>query len=199
VEHVFRPLFGRVLAVVTAALCAAGLVSLAVQGGFGAVVTFGPWLALIAGGAWAAFWRPEVVVSDGGVRFVNVTRTVDLPWPAITAIEMRWALEVETAYGRFAAWAAPAKSRSAGRRAALAQRGTLRTTEGVAAATSVERRSNPASAAADMVEARWEELRRAGHLNDPRLERDRPPVRWHVGTLLGGAILLALGVIAAIV
>lgn len=195
----FRPLLGRVLAVATAVLCAAGLVSLAVQGGLGAVVTFGPWLALIAGGAWAAFWRPEVVVSDGGVRFVNVTRTIDVPWPAITAIEMRFALEIETAYGRFSAWAAPARSRRAGRRAALAQRGSLRTDAAVAAVTAVERSSNPASAAAEMVEARWEALRRAGHLDDPRLEHDRPPVRWHVGTLVGAGALLALGVAAAIV
>ncbi|WP_162941894.1 PH domain-containing protein [Desertimonas flava] len=198
-EHVFRPLFGRVLAVVTAALCAAGVVSLAIQGGPGAVVAFGPWLALIAGGAWAAFWRPEVVVSDGGVRLVNVTRTIDVPWPAITAIEMRFALEIETAYGRFTAWAAPARSRGAGRRAALVHRGSLRTEAAIAAVTAVERTSNPASAAADMVEARWEELRRAGHLDDPRLEHDRPPVRWHVGTLAAAAGLVAIGIVAAIV
>ncbi len=198
-EHVFRPLLGRVLAAVTGVLCAVGAVSLAVQGGIGAVVTFGPWLALVAGGAWAAFWRPEVVVSDGGVRLVNVTRTIDVPWPAITAIEMRFALQIETVYGKFTAWAAPARSRGAGRRAALAQRGTLRTDAAVAAVRAVERTSNPASAAADMVEARWEELRRAGHLDNPRLEHDHPPVRWHVGTVAGAAGLLALGVIAAIV
>lgn len=184
---------------VTAALCAAGLVSLVVQGGLAALATFGPWLALIAGGAWALFWRPEVVVSDGGVRLVNVTRTIDVAWPAITAIEMHFALQIETASGRFSAWAAPARSRGAGRRAALAQRGALRTKAGVAAVTAVERTSNPASAAAGMVETRWEELRRAGHLDNPRLEHQRPPVRWHVGTLVGASVLLALGAIAAIV
>ena len=68
----------------------------------------GPWLALVAGSCWALFWRPEVVVDDGGVRLVNVFRTIDVPWPSIQAVDTKWALTLITAYGRFTGWAAPA-------------------------------------------------------------------------------------------
>ena len=48
------------------------------------------------------------IVDDGGVRLVNVARTIDLPWPSIVAVDTKWALTLVTAYGRFTGWAAPA-------------------------------------------------------------------------------------------
>ena len=57
----------------------------------------------------------------------------------------------------------------------------------------------PSGSAAALVRQRWEELRAAGHLDDPRLERERAPVRWHVGTLLIAMALVAIGLgVAAI-
>ena len=107
VHEVFRPWFGGRAAVVIAAICAATLVALFATDGLDALPPL-PWLALVAGACWAMFWRPEVAVDDGGVRLVNVLRTIDLPWPAILAIDTKWALTLITAYGRFTAWAAPA-------------------------------------------------------------------------------------------
>ena len=114
---VFRPTFGRVLTVVIAAICGVTAVVIAVGGNLADLLRFAPWLALLVGGCWATFWRPCVEVSDGGVRLVNVTRTIDVPWPAITGIETRWALTLLTAYGKFTAWAAPAPGRGPMRKA----------------------------------------------------------------------------------
>ena len=80
-----------------------------------------PWLALVRGACWAAVLAPEVVVDDGGVRLVNVLRTIDLPWPSIQAVDTKWALTLITAYGRFTAWAAPAPGRATRRSGRPAQ------------------------------------------------------------------------------
>lgn len=198
-RDVYRPRLGRAIAVVVVVVCAFALGALVIDAGASAVVEYGAWLGLIALAAWAMFWRPEVAVSDGGVRLVNVTRTIDLPWPAITAIEMKWVLELETAYGRYSAWAAPARSRGASRRSALIPRGTYRTSDASAAVWRVERGTNPAAATAETIAARWEQLRRAGHLDEPRLEHERAPVHWHVTTIVVGAALLVVGIVTAIV
>ena len=66
------------------------------------------WL-LVGGACWAVFWRPARRSSTtAGCALVNVLRTIDVPWPAIQAIDTKWALTLITAYGQFTAWAAPA-------------------------------------------------------------------------------------------
>ena len=94
-EDVFRPAWGRVLSVLVAVVCAASLVVLAVADGWEAWRAVPP-LALVAGACWALFWRPAVVVSDGGVQIVNVLRTIVLPWPAIERVDTKWALTLFT-------------------------------------------------------------------------------------------------------
>jgi PH (Pleckstrin Homology) domain-containing protein len=195
---VYRSNFGQVLTVVVGALCGVTAVVTAVGGGFGDLLRFGPWLALVAGACWTMFWRPRVEVSDGGVRLVNVTRTIDVPWPAITALEIRWALTLHTDYGRFTAWAAPASGRGPVRKAArvefaLPSRAASRRPDPVA--TNV---AGAAGDAAELVIDRWEQLRAAGHLDNPVLEHAHVPVRWHVGTIAAGAALVALGLLGLI-
>src|SRR5690606_19280568 len=77
VHDEFRPGFGRGLTVVmaVAAVAAFGFVA-ATEGATDALLTL-PWLCLFVTCCWAIFWRPCVVVSDAGVRLVNVTRTID--------------------------------------------------------------------------------------------------------------------------
>ena len=98
VREVFRPTFGRVLTIAVGACCALALVVVAVNDPDGALLVL-PWLALVAGGCWALFWRPHVVVEDSGVRLVNPFRTVVLPWPSIHAVDTKLALTLMTAYG----------------------------------------------------------------------------------------------------
>ncbi len=193
---VFRSTFGRMLTVAIGAICAVTAVVIAVGGGLADLLGFLPWLALLAGGCWAAFWRPCVEVTDGGVRIVNVTRTIDVPWPAISGIETRWALTLLTAYGKFTAWAAPAPGRAAMRKATRVDPNQLlgRAAGVHASGATPEIAIGAAGEAAEIVRDHWERLRAAGHLDNPVLEHERVPVRWHVGTLAAGVVLVGLGV-----
>jgi hypothetical protein len=191
---VFRSTFGRVLTVVIVAICGITALLIAVDGNGTDLLGFAPWLALLAGGCWATFWRPRVEVTDGGVRLVNVTRTIDIPWPAIAGIETRWALTLRTAYGKFTAWAAPAPGRGPMRRAVRVDPDLLGRAVRVGSETHPELTVGPAGEAAEMVQAHWEALRAAGHLDNPVLEHERVPVRWHIGTIAGGVVLAGLGI-----
>ena len=119
---------------------------------------------------WAAFWYPHVEVSDGGVTVVNTLRTVRVPWPAIQDVEGRYGLRLTTAYGPVTAWAAGAP---AGRQRARGQD----------------------SEAAQAVTARLDALRAAGHLDNPRLERDAPVTTWHRGVVAALALLVLASVL----
>jgi Bacterial PH domain len=193
---VFRSAFGRVLTVAIGAICAVTAVVIALEGERADLLGFAPWLALLSGACWATFWRPCVEVSDGGVRLVNVTRTIDVPWPAITGIETRWALTLITAYGKFTAWAAPAPGRGAMRKATRVDPDVVlgRAAGAHAPSAATEVPPGPAGQAAEIVQAHWERLRAAGHLDNPVLEHERVPVRWHIGTLVAGVVLVGLGI-----
>ena len=192
VRQVFRPAFGRALFVVVAVICAVVVVALLIDEPAGALRA-APWLALVTGTCWALFWRPEVAVDDGGVQLVNPLRTVDLPWPAIHAVDTKWALTLDTAYGRFTGWAAPAPGIKEAVRATKQDASQL--PDGAASQAGIRPGDLPSSqsgSAAINIRERWEQLRDAGHLDDPRLERDRAPIRWHVGTIAAGVVLVVL-------
>jgi len=188
--EVYRPTSGPWLAGAVMALAAFGIGSLVVEGAGAPLVRYGPLLLLGAAVAWAMFWRPSVTVSDAGVTLRNVLRTVELPWPAIRRVDTRYALSLETAFGTYTAWAAPTSTRHQAYQASPADlRGLPESTFG--AGDSIrpgDLPSTPSGQAAALVRVRWEELRDAGHLDDPRLERTRPVVRWHPTELavLGG-------------
>lgn len=187
----FRPAFGRWLTIAIWVLTVVALVAVLFQSPAAALRT-APWLALLSGAVWAAYWRPQVVVDVGGVHLVNVLRTIDLPWPAIQRIDTKWALTLFTAYGKFVAWAAPAPG---GMSAARISR---RTGTSLPASTfgsdgTIRPGDHPDSAsgaAAAVVRRQWEDLRDLGFLDDPRLEFSRPPVRLHQRTIVIGVLLL---------
>ena len=186
-EETFRPAFGRVLAGALMFICAVAGWSV-IGAGADAVWQVWPWLALVCFGAWALYWRPLVEVNAGGVRVVNVFRTFEVPWPAITDIETKWALTLVTTLGTVRAWAAPAPGRQVLRRSQAedlrlggAEKGDLRRPSDLPQTES--------GAAALVVRQRWLRIREAGFLADPRVEHDRMPVRWHVETIAGFALL----------
>lgn len=191
---VFRPQFGKYLTIGLALIGAAIIVLDVVQNGLNTVFGLLPWVLLVVGGCWAAYWRPEVAVDDSGVLVVNVLRTITLPWPAIQRIDTKWALTLFTAYGKFTAWAAPAPGLVASRRAAGRDlRGLPESTYGPGDSVRPgDLPQSPSGAAALVVRRRWEELRDAGHLDNPRLEHDSAPVVWHTGTLAAAAVLVVL-------
>lgn len=170
----YRSAFSRALAVVAVALCAVLLVWLALTAEARQVLRYGAPVALVGLLAWLAFWRPQVEVSDGGVEIRNVWRTVHVPWPALQDIDSRLGLRLVTAYGSYQAWAVPAPRRTRG-------------------ATAVE----PTDAAV-WVSERWDELRTAGYLDDPRLERPRAATRLHTGAVVAVGALAALTVLLGV-
>lgn len=163
---VLRSRSSRALGAVMVLLGALGLAS-TLLAGRGAVATYAGPLAVFALLGWAAFWRPHVEVSDGGVRVVNTLRTTEVAWPALEEVEGRYGLRLLTAYGPVQAWGAQAPS-------------------GVGRARSRD------SEAAEVVRGRWDALRAAGHLDHARLEHDVAPRRWHQATLGALVVLLAL-------
>lgn len=168
----FRPAAGRILAAVVIALCALGLVLSVVQGGSTVLWRFGPWVALICLAVWAGYWNPRVVMTDSGVRVVNVTRTVDVPWAAITDVRTRWALTLETAAGSVSAWAAPAPG---------------------AAALARSRRQGedePSTAAAAAVKAQWLER----HSGTPQAAAVTKS--WNAPILIAAGALVVAGLAA---
>jgi hypothetical protein len=193
---VFQSRSGRVLTIGAGLLAVVGAVVSVAQDpaqGLRALPAF----ALVAVAVWAVFGRPAVLVSDGGIEVRNVLRTIELPWPSIERIDTKYALTLYTAYGVYAAWAAPAPSRS--RALAAAPGDTRHLPESWYAGGGVrpgDLVGTPSGDAAAYIRRRWEELRDAGHLDAPRLERDRPRVHWHAVPAAGVAVLVALAVLA---
>lgn len=196
-QQIFRPKFGKWLTIIFGTFCLMGLIGLVFSPEPGALLGVGPWLLLAAGICWALYWRPEVRVDDSGVTIFNVLRTVRVPWPAIQGINTRYALTLETAYGDVSAWAAPAPSRHAAMRTSKSELKSLPKSVPGTSFRPSDVPTTDSGAAATVVRRYWEELREAGHLTNPRLENDRLPVEWHVGTMITGVILLALALVSA--
>src|SRR5262245_2344443 len=114
----------RILGAAVMVFAVLGIGSLAWGQEWDDLAKYGGLVCLVGFLGWAALWVPYVEVSDGGVTLVNVLRTIRLPWPAIREVDGRYGLRLETAYGRFTAWAAPAprgRSRAAGVHSEAAQ------------------------------------------------------------------------------
>jgi hypothetical protein len=150
-------------------MAATGVLGLvpATRMGAGSLLDYGAPLLLFGLLGWAGFWRPQVEVSDGGVRITNTWRTVHVPWPAITEVEGRYGLRLRTRQGNVTSWAAPAP---AGRARARGKE----------------------SRAADVVNERLVELRAAGYLDNPTLERESLDAAWNLPVAVAaGALLIA--------
>lgn len=193
---VFRPRLSRYLPPTAAALGVVALGLVVATDGIRGATTAAPWVALLVGLVWAAYGRPHLMIDDSGILVVNVFRSVKIPWPAVQRIDTKWALTLYTAYGKITAWAAPAPGAVATRLATPRDlRGLPESTYGPGESIRPgDLPQYPSGAAAGMVRRRWETLRDAGHLDNPRLEFQRPPVTWHWATIGVGIALVVLGV-----
>jgi len=176
-----------------------------------------PITALVVYFIWAAYYNPAVIVTPAGVEIKNITRTIELPWPAIQRIDTKFALTLYTRFGAYSAWAAPAPGRAEiGRSGGAAMRSTAggmplemdgkvyrSNAAGIPSSAisggTIRPGDLPTSSsgeAAMLVRRRWEELRDAGYLDDPRLETAKPRVTWH---WLSAAIIAALAIASLLV
>jgi hypothetical protein len=145
----------------------------------------------LVGVVWALYWRPSIEVGEGGIRVVNVARTIEIPWPHLTAIDTVWSLALVTTAGKFSVWAAPAPSAVASMRQARRGRGLIRRDADVGD-------PSPARPTAQG------QLRRLTHAIQQAWDESRGApagtaavtVRWHRTMLLAGVALLAIAVIA---
>ena len=198
--QVFVSGYSRALAVATGAVAAVAVLStvgsgelrLALLGVLGGTVT-----ALLG---WAVFWRPAVEVSDGGVRVINVLRTIEVPWPVLDRAEVRWSLEVHTLDGRWTVWAAPRSSAAA---AAVRRDEQVRSARGRSRGM-LGRLPSAASAevVAEAIVMRQQALLAAGHLDGAqrtaRANGLRETVTWHRATIATTLAVAALTVVAAL-
>ncbi len=195
--RVFVSGYGRVLTVAAAVVAVAIIVGEATTRDLRTLLVAAAFSAAGGLAAWALFWRPRVEVSDGGVLVVNVTRTIEIPWPVFVAAEAGWSLVVTTTQGRWTAWAAPRASATG----AALRRGRRRQPDSSAPRAGRERAT--AEVVAQAITQRHDELVSAGHLDGARrvAEREgiRPAVSWHVATIAGVLALVSLGSVAAAV
>lgn len=157
----FRPRGGQILAWVAIAICALGLIFIAVSDGVPSLVVWGWPIVLVAWLGWALYIRPYVQISEGFIEIGNVFRTHRVPWGDVEDVDSRFALTVHTTDGRsIRAWAAPAP----GARQALAtHRDEVARTPG----DSETRRPSdaegtPSGDATALVRRRLEQYRRSG-------------------------------------
>lgn len=192
----YQPGSARGMTIGVAVVAAVALAMTALDD-MGAALRYLPTFLVVPAAVWAFYGRPAVIISDGGVALRNVLRTVELPWPAIQRIETKYALTLETAYGPYNAWAAPVPGRTlASNRTHITMRHQPESAYAAGGLRPGDLEGSPSGDASAYIRRRWEALRDAGHLDDPRLERQRPVVRWHPGPLLLVAALAAASAVS---
>ncbi len=198
-EVLYRPAFGRTLAVVTVVVCAIGIVALFWGDAASAVRYIWP-IVLVAFIAWAVLWRPSLRMQEHGVTIENVFRTYFVPWPSIKNIDTRWALTIHTSRGRIPVWATPAPGRHRAYglarkdfegigQSARGEHGSLRPSDAL---------NTPSGNLAQAIRGHWERLRDAGAFasgEDP----DAATVTWHYGTIAAIVVLVAATLIGLLV
>ncbi|MEO5834003.1 MAG: PH domain-containing protein, partial [Nakamurella sp.] len=187
-DHVFRPpvglLAGALWAVVTLLWIFA-----AASAGIGGVARQLPLMVLIGTLVHAGCTRPLVAVGPDGVLLRNVFRDVRMSWPALAAMDTRYALTLTDRSGRrFRAWAAPAPSRFTTARTTPSDLQAVRwnTDDGPIPASATLR--SDAGAAAALIRRFWTP---PAHLAAADPMAARAEVRWATG------VLLVLGLAAA--
>lgn len=195
-ETTFRPVFGRVLAGVVAALGAATVVVTALEGDVVQVLRVVPPVALVVLLVFAAFWLPGVTVRESGIEVRNVFSTFHVAWSSIRRIDTKWALTLVTDARTVNAWASPAPGRYASlgmtrgdvrgaAESARAAEGSIRPGDSLA---------SESGAVAHVIRTHWEELRDDDRLDPPNAGTG-PRREPHVATIVASAVLLVATVL----
>lgn len=190
-----RSRFGRVLVIVVWAILIAFIVGLIVEQNANWLLRFTPIILLGGYVVWLLMWSPSVTIAPSGVTVRNLLRTNDVSWPAILAVDTRFALTLQTAAGKIVAWSAPAPSRFAALRATRTELSGL--PESSFAMGGIRPGDIPqtdSGLAALYVRRYWEQLRDAGYLENGVVEGTGTVTRWlrHETLILVGLVLVAV-------
>ena len=191
-----RSRFGRVLVIVVWAILVAFIVGLIVEQNASWLLRYTPIILLGGYVVWLLMWSPSVTIAPSGVTVRNLLRTNDVSWPAIQAVDTRFALTLHTAAGKIVAWSAPAPSRFAALRATRTELSGL--PESSFAMGGIRPGDIPqtdSGLAALYVRRYWEQLRDAGYLESGVLEGTGVVTRWlrrETLTLVGLVVLAVL-------
>lgn len=192
----YRPLFGRVLSVLSIAIVAFGLVGLVLAGDWVPLLRFSAPAAFAVVLVLATFWRPRIDVAEHGVTVVNVFSTVQVPWPAIERVDTKYALTLYTVGGKVSAWASPAPGRFSTQ---LGTRGDARLAarDGESAVRPGDLPHTASGALALVIRDHWQQLRDDGLLE---LGVDREAMRRepHRATAIALAVLAAASLAAVL-
>ena len=118
--------------------------------------------------AWLLFWNPSVKVSEEGVVVDNIFKTHKLNWSAITRIDTKYSLALETKNRTIQAFGAPAPSRYAGFMANKTEAQHLPESSfvGKGLVRPGDLTSSDSGVAAYIIRSHWEKLRDLNKLND---------------------------------
>ncbi|MCR6705836.1 MULTISPECIES: PH domain-containing protein [unclassified Cellulomonas] len=188
----FSSRYGRWLTVAAGAAGVVAVASIAATDGLAAALRALPVTGLLVLLLWAAYWRPEVEVSDGGITVRNVWRTAVIPWPTYRDAEVRFSLRIETTDGAVEAWA---PARSSGSARWLSRRGPA----APALPADDERVDGTAEDTLRAIVDRHAVLARAGHLDRAESAVATGAVHvaraWHARLLGATLVLLAASVL----
>ncbi len=195
----YRPVFGRILAVVTVVVCALGVIALFWAEPASALRYAWP-ILLVAVLAWALFWRPSLLVQEHGITVENVFRTAFVPWPSIVSIDTRYSLTLHTVAGRVPVWAAPAPGRH--RQLGLASKdfdGVSSSARGLhGGLRPADAITTPTGNLAQLIRGHWERLRDAGAFASG-VDPEASTTTWHWATIALIALLAAATAIGLLV
>jgi len=143
--------------------------------------------------SWLLFWNPSVKITEAGVIVDNIFRSHKLNWSAISRIDTKYSLSLETRNGTIRAWAAPAPSRYAAFMANRTESKHLPESSyvGDGLIRPGDLTTSDSGVAALIIRRHWEALRDAGSLNE-QAEVSTRVVYWRI------IVLIALGISAVI-
>lgn len=158
---------GRIMAIAGFVFALFGITALAIDSWL--LVATKSWVYIwFAYFAWLLFWNPSVKVIEEGVVVDNIFTMHKLNWSAITRIDTKYSLTLETKERTIQAFGAPAPSRYAGFMANRTEAEHLPESSfvGKGLVRPGDLTSSDSGVAAYVIRSHWEKLRDLNRLND---------------------------------
>ena len=193
---VFRPTFGRAVAVIVFALMLSAVGGFIFSADVRGALHYSPLLALVCVGTWMLYWRPVVIVDSSHVIIVNIARTWAIPFSCLEAVETKYALAVVTTAGKVTAWAAPAPGRHQTLSLSLADFRAVRRGKQVDNVRPGDAPNTESGSVAFVLRRRWQD---ASEAQESRGEQtQRVTTRWHTASLVTVGVLAVLTVVGIV-